>query len=222
MTEIKYADVAELRALGVLQEINRLLLHPLGLALEVKIDSETGAESLGRVWDYRDDPEGIAYGEDYSQYGAAKAVAVANAIEEKGLTRGPALGYIIQPFPPEYKQLTVRVLEETKTPVPGLGSVGEYDEGEEAPCTWSFGGDVTDADFNRVAEPVVSPDREAELVTALGAHWKGVDSPAIRGELDRERQLDEMDPWVIADDERGRELTAEEWAAFCADEDMAA
>lgn len=132
MTEIKYADVAELRELGVIQEINRLLLHPLGLALEVRI-AEDGSETLGRVWDYRDDPEGIAYGEDYDQFRAGKAVGVANAIEQKGLTRGPALGYIVQPFPPEYKQLTLRVLEHTLHRVPGqleMGSPGEFDEGE--------------------------------------------------------------------------------------------
>lgn len=86
----KRIDIAEFRELGFLQEANRVFFHPLGLALEVVIDAcpeclghgkrafdrekrEGGLppcpncdgagkiERLGGVWDYRDDPEGIAY-----------------------------------------------------------------------------------------------------------------------------------------------------------------
>lgn len=35
MSERKYLPVAEARRLGIIQEINRLVLHPRGLALEV-------------------------------------------------------------------------------------------------------------------------------------------------------------------------------------------
>lgn len=62
-TDIKYIDVKEFRELGFLQEANRQFFHPLGLALEVVVD-EDGEESLGNIWDYRDDPEGILYSED--------------------------------------------------------------------------------------------------------------------------------------------------------------
>lgn len=60
--EIKRMDIKEFRALGFLQEANRLFFHPLGLALEVIINDETGDETLGGVWDYRDDPEGMLFG----------------------------------------------------------------------------------------------------------------------------------------------------------------
>ena len=60
--EIKYADIKELRAFGIIHEINRQLLHPMGLALEISIDDD-GNESLGGIWDYREDPEGIYFGE---------------------------------------------------------------------------------------------------------------------------------------------------------------
>ena len=60
--EIKRMDVKEFRELGYLQELNRQFLHPLGLALEVVIDDDTGNESFGGVWDLPADPEGISYG----------------------------------------------------------------------------------------------------------------------------------------------------------------
>lgn len=59
--EIKRIDIKEFREVGFLQEVNRAFLHPLGLALEVVIN-EDGSEALGGVWDYRDDPEGMCFG----------------------------------------------------------------------------------------------------------------------------------------------------------------
>ena len=58
---IKRIDIAEFRKFGYLQEVNRLFFHPLGLALEVVIDRDTGEEWLGGIWDYREDPFGMAY-----------------------------------------------------------------------------------------------------------------------------------------------------------------
>lgn len=60
--EIKRIPIKEFRALGFLQEANRQFFHPHGLALEVVIDTDTGEERLGGIWDYRDDPEGVLYG----------------------------------------------------------------------------------------------------------------------------------------------------------------
>ncbi|MCK9416500.1 nucleoside 2-deoxyribosyltransferase domain-containing protein [Candidatus Dojkabacteria bacterium] len=56
---IKYIDINEFRTKGYLQELNRQFLHPLGLALEVKIENDK--ETLGGIWDYRNDAEGIYY-----------------------------------------------------------------------------------------------------------------------------------------------------------------
>lgn len=58
---IKRIDIKEFRAKGFLQEVNRTFFHPLGLALEVIINDETGEETLGGVWDYRDDQEGMFF-----------------------------------------------------------------------------------------------------------------------------------------------------------------
>lgn len=60
---VKYMDIKEFRKKGYLQELNRRFLHPLGLAMEVLIDDD-GNETLGGVWDYRDDKEGIIYNLD--------------------------------------------------------------------------------------------------------------------------------------------------------------
>jgi hypothetical protein len=57
---MKTIDIKEFREKGYLQELNRRFLHPLGLALGVNID-EDGNETLGNIWDYRNDPEGIYY-----------------------------------------------------------------------------------------------------------------------------------------------------------------
>lgn len=59
---IKRMDIGEFREFGFLQEVNRLFFHPLGLALEIVIE-EDGTEHLGGIWDYRDDPEGLIYGD---------------------------------------------------------------------------------------------------------------------------------------------------------------
>ena len=61
MEKIKRIDIKEFRAKGFLQEANRKFFHPLGLALEVIINDETGEEGLGGIWDYRNDDEGMFF-----------------------------------------------------------------------------------------------------------------------------------------------------------------
>lgn len=91
--EIKYISIAEFREAGYLQELNRGFLHPLGLALEIKINDD-GTESLNGIWDCRDDPEGINYVNiDLSE----KAEQIAAIREERHLARENALGYWQQP-----------------------------------------------------------------------------------------------------------------------------
>ncbi len=65
MSDIKHIDIKEFREEGYLQEVNRQFFHPLGLALAVTVDDDTGEETLSGVWDYRDDPEGIYFDEGY-------------------------------------------------------------------------------------------------------------------------------------------------------------
>lgn len=124
--DIKHIDIREFRERGYVHEINRLLLHPLGLALEVNVDPSTGEESLGGVWDGRDDPEGFIY--DAPRLNALKGEKVAAEIEERGAARMAGLGYVIQPLPQETTQLTLHVLEHTVT---RIAPPGAFDQGEE-------------------------------------------------------------------------------------------
>lgn len=84
---------------GYLQELNRLFLHPRGLALEVVVDDETNIMTLGGVWDYRNDPEGMEYGENLTCTAEFKAKVrmQQRIVKERRPVREAQLGYWIQP-----------------------------------------------------------------------------------------------------------------------------
>jgi hypothetical protein len=90
----KRMDIKEFREMGLLAELNRVFLHPLGLALEVIIDDETGKEKLGGIWDYRDDPEGMLYGKEY--FPTEKIKKAQEFIKQKHEQRMKTLGFIYQ------------------------------------------------------------------------------------------------------------------------------
>jgi hypothetical protein len=62
----KYMTLQEFRELGLLHEINRRLLHPLGLALAVGVEKKKAPQHSFhvRIWDCRDDPEGTIFDEE--------------------------------------------------------------------------------------------------------------------------------------------------------------
>lgn len=95
LAEPKMMSVKEFRELGFLQEVNRLFLHPLGMALEVTIKDD-GEEKLGGILDCRDDPEGIIF-HNLDESGLKKIELVHAFSEEKHKERLERLGYIIQP-----------------------------------------------------------------------------------------------------------------------------
>jgi len=92
----KYMDVREFVASGLLFEINRTVLHPLGLALAVKVDDD-GSMEFGRIWDCRDDPEGILFAPENFDHGHDKYDAY---MKERGQTaldlRQNLLGFLVQ------------------------------------------------------------------------------------------------------------------------------
>lgn len=98
MTEkIKKTSPKILLETGLLFEINRQILHPFGLALEVIIDDKTGNVKLGQIWDYRDDPEGMLFGDDYFAKGLEKFKKFMKETGMKKLQeRKRRLGFIIQ------------------------------------------------------------------------------------------------------------------------------
>lgn len=93
MSDVKRINIKEFREVGYLQELNRRFLHPLGLALEVVVDDD-GSERLGGIWDYRDDPEGIVYGEGMIE--SAKVERIRDLEAKHHATRLAAVGYIEQ------------------------------------------------------------------------------------------------------------------------------
>lgn len=92
--EQKKMSVKDFREQGYLQELNRRFLHPLGLALEI-VKHPDGTETFGHVWDERDDPEGIIFGE--GMIDPEKANRIDHEARQKGNQRMKLLGYQIQP-----------------------------------------------------------------------------------------------------------------------------
>lgn len=114
MNGVKRINPKILRDSGLLFEINRKILHPFGLALEIITGSDNGIkliwqengkqkefnigeEALGGIWDYRNDPEGIIYGENELKIGKQKYENFMKEFGYKKLQeRKNKLGYIIQ------------------------------------------------------------------------------------------------------------------------------
>ena len=91
---MKYMPVEEFLRLGYLQELNRQFLHPLGLAIQVNIDDD-GTHKLGAIWDCREDPEGISFGEGVIN--KEKSSFIEKEFLLRWGTRAAALGFAIQP-----------------------------------------------------------------------------------------------------------------------------
>ena len=91
--DIKRIDIKEFRESGLLAELNRAFLHPLGLALEIIVEDD-GTEKLGGIWDYRDDPEGILYDKDH--FPTEKCKNAQKIMKQKHEQRIKTLGFIYQ------------------------------------------------------------------------------------------------------------------------------
>lgn len=94
MSKIKRISIKEFREFGFLQELNRLFLHPLGMALEVKINDD-GTEALGGIWDYREDAEGMTFAEIEPEM-KEKMKRVKDFTKKKHKQRIKTLGFLIQ------------------------------------------------------------------------------------------------------------------------------
>lgn len=90
---MKRIDAQEFQDVGFLQEVNRLFLHPVGLALEVVVAAD-GTVSFGGVQDWRDDPEGVILGRCDEE----KAQRVAAERERHSAARIALIGQEVQPL----------------------------------------------------------------------------------------------------------------------------
>jgi hypothetical protein len=101
---MKTIDMTEFAKEGYLQEINRLFLHPLGLAMYVTLDENKKATEWG-IWDARDDPEGFYFAAveddpDWKERRLANANKIQQLFNDKVDARIRLLGSIFQP--PDY------------------------------------------------------------------------------------------------------------------------
>jgi hypothetical protein len=93
-------DLQEFMRLGFLQEANRVFFHPVGLALTVVTDTDTGTSTLV-VDDERGDPEGFVFPPEMldTEAARAKAAHVQELWESKVEARIALLGAPIQDVP---------------------------------------------------------------------------------------------------------------------------
>lgn len=101
MSKRAMMSIKEFREKGYLQELNRCFLHPLGLAMEVKVD-EDGTETFGCIWDERDDPGGIIFDIENSDVDRQIAFDKKKAfIEHERYRRDPVrrrvVGFVLEP-----------------------------------------------------------------------------------------------------------------------------
>jgi len=81
---------------GLLFEINRTVLHPVGLALCFHVDDDDKLAGI-EVWDSRDDPEGYLFTEDTLKHGEEKfRKFMVEFGKEKQQERKEELGYVYQ------------------------------------------------------------------------------------------------------------------------------
>lgn len=96
-TEPQYMSLNEFRESGLLQELNRQFLHPLGLAMAVAVDDEGNVTHIVGIQDHRDDPEGTIYAQlGYDAQRKAERFEVFSS--RRHAARNAALGYVIQPL----------------------------------------------------------------------------------------------------------------------------
>lgn len=91
-------NLDEFAASGLLQEINRRLLHPMGLALYVTKDDSGKVVSIGGVIDSREDPAGMVFPELGGDH-LLRYQNVQRELDRRMAIRQSQLGFSLQPIP---------------------------------------------------------------------------------------------------------------------------
>lgn len=82
---------------GLLFDINRNILHPLGLALEVTTEEDGKPGFISGIWDYREDEEGMRFSPEAFKDGLDKYERfMSEEGKAKIAKRQEVLGYIVQ------------------------------------------------------------------------------------------------------------------------------
>lgn len=96
---MKYLSLKEFVDFGYLQEVNRLLLHRLGLSLVIEIDESTKEYRIIGISDSRDDPEGCIYTKEVTNRSIfnEKIFRIEEELKKRDAIRLDSLGFSIQP-----------------------------------------------------------------------------------------------------------------------------
>jgi hypothetical protein len=95
----KLENLNLLRESGILMEINRQVLHPIGLALSIDCDDDGNVLGISGILDSRDDPEGWIYNTDDEEY--AKSLCEKKQKYDKLVkkeARMKEFGWVVQPL----------------------------------------------------------------------------------------------------------------------------
>ena len=95
--EQKYLDPQLLVELGILQEINRRVLHPRGLALGVA-HAGGSVTGIAGIQDHREADGGLIFSQ--TLLSVAKKKKFDELLSERSARREERLGYVIQPMVP--------------------------------------------------------------------------------------------------------------------------
>ena len=97
LTLLNAEAAALLHRSGLLFEINRAVLHPLGLALAIWESDDGAIAGFAGLIDHRDDPEGMIFSEETLRSGLERLRAFGvEAIRAEGERR---LGFVVQALP---------------------------------------------------------------------------------------------------------------------------
>jgi len=154
---------------GLLFEINRKILHPFGIALYVvenEDDDGNKTVALGDLQDYRDDPEGMIFGEKTFREGMGKLTKFMNEVGyQKLTTRHEHLGYVIQHAEQELIQspdvpspsLKTKMIKRVGTAPGTIVDVNEF-----AKVSGQADDDAEDAYLNSAASAADTPEVSVE------------------------------------------------------------
>lgn len=94
--EPKLVPVSELLSSGIIQEVNRLFFHPLGLSLVCR--KEEGTTVLAGVRDLRDIPWGAYFKDLNTEEARRKAAELSRIVRQRGEVRLKTFGFSTQPI----------------------------------------------------------------------------------------------------------------------------
>lgn len=90
-------DLDKFREEGYLLEVNRRFFHPLGLALFIVYDTDTGQPLRLGVYDWRHDLEGCVF-DQFTPQDKENVAKIEREWEKHAAVRQEKFGFVVQPL----------------------------------------------------------------------------------------------------------------------------